>query len=80
MYNRELSRILYAFSCFEKDVAYLDESDTYRINVSYLSDEREYVLSKIRFLGKRVRVIQGEQLKKRMYESTTKALARYGVE
>ncbi|WP_134686852.1 WYL domain-containing protein [Brevibacillus migulae] len=80
MYNRELSRILYAFSCFEKEVAYLDESDIYRIKVTYLGDEREYVLSKIRFLGKRVRVIEGEQLKQRMYESTAKALARYGVE
>jgi predicted DNA-binding transcriptional regulator YafY len=79
LYNAELSRILYAFSCFEKEVEYVQEADTYRIKLTYLADEREYILSKIRFLGKRVRVIEGQVLKKRMHESATKALARYGI-
>ncbi|CAN7716673.1 WYL domain-containing protein [Paenibacillus sp. LjRoot153] len=78
-YNRELSRILYALSSFEKDVAYDTENDIYRVSVVILGDETEYLLSKIRFLGKRVRVIEGDFLKKRMLESATKALARYGV-
>lgn len=78
-YNRELSRILYALSSFEKDVAYDTENDIYTVRVVILGDETEYLLSKIRFLGKRVRVIEGDFLKRRMLESATKALARYGV-
>ncbi|WP_284642009.1 WYL domain-containing protein [Paenibacillus silviterrae] len=79
VYNTELSRILYAFSSFEKNVEYDAENDTYRVRVSLLGDEMEYLLSKIRFLGKRVRVAEGDYLKKRMLESSTKALERYGV-
>jgi hypothetical protein len=79
LYNPELSRILYAFSCFEKDVVYLDETDTYRMTLTYQADESEYVLSKIRFLGKRIRVVEGEYLLARMRETAAKALARYGV-
>jgi hypothetical protein len=78
-YNRELSRILYALSSFEKDVAYDTENDIYRVRVVILGDETEYLLSKIRFLGKRVRVIEGDFMKRRMLESATKALARYGI-
>jgi predicted DNA-binding transcriptional regulator YafY len=77
-YNKELSRILYAFSCFEKDVAYDPDKDTYRVRVHYLGDDSEYLLSKIRFLGKRVRVVEGDYIRSRMLESSTKALARYG--
>jgi predicted DNA-binding transcriptional regulator YafY len=79
MYNAELSRILYAFSSFEKDVEYDAENDAYRVRVCLLGDEYEYLLSKLRFLGKRVRVVEGDYLKKRMLESSTKALERYGV-
>jgi predicted DNA-binding transcriptional regulator YafY len=79
-YNEELTRILYAFSCFEKEVEYLDNVDTYRIKLTFLVDDREYILSKIRFLGLRIRVVQGEALQRRMYESSQKALIRYGVE
>lgn len=79
VYNEELSRILYAFSSFEKNVEYDTESDTYRVRVSLLGDEMEYLLSKIRFLGKRVRVIEGDYLKRRLLEASTKALERYGV-
>ncbi|PYI50307.1 WYL domain-containing protein [Paenibacillus flagellatus] len=80
LYNRELSRILYAFSCFEKDVEYDADSDTYRITLSFPRDEGEYMLSKIRFLGKRVRIVDGHKLQRRMYETATKALGRYGIE
>lgn len=76
-YNRELSRILYAFSCFEKQVDYDEIEGTYTIQLTYLNNEAEYVLSKLRFLGKRVRVTQGEHLQKRMLESAQRALARY---
>ncbi|WCF11078.1 WYL domain-containing protein [Paenibacillus thiaminolyticus] len=79
MYNRELSRIMYAFSCFEKEVEYADEEDTYRIRLTFLGDECEYVLSKIRFLGMRVRIVEGDKLQRRMRESAAKALARYGI-
>jgi predicted DNA-binding transcriptional regulator YafY len=78
-YNKELSRILYAFSSFEKNVMYDEENDTYHVKISLPKDELEYLLSKIRFLGKRVRVVQGDYLKRRMLEASSKALERYGV-
>lgn len=76
-YNAELSRILYAFSCFDKTVSYEEDRHLYRIRVSCLADESEYLLSKIRFLGRRVRIVEGEQLRRRMRESAAWALARY---
>ncbi|OPA81060.1 WYL domain-containing protein [Paenibacillus selenitireducens] len=76
-YNRELSRILYAFSCFEKDINYDEAQDSYTIQLTFLQDESEYILSKLRFLGMRVKVIESEHFKQRMYESATRALARY---
>ncbi|MCZ8519836.1 MULTISPECIES: WYL domain-containing protein [Paenibacillus] len=79
-YRKELSRILYAFSCFDKEVAYDEAQDVYRIRLTYHSDEAEYVLSKLRFLGKRVRVAEGPRLQERMRESARLALARYGRE
>ncbi|TVX94694.1 WYL domain-containing protein [Paenibacillus agilis] len=79
-YNQELSRIMYAFSCFEKAVDYDEEQDKYHVRIRLLRDEYEFLLSKIRFLGKRVRVIKGDYLKKRMLEASTKTLARYGIE
>ncbi|NEW07879.1 WYL domain-containing protein [Paenibacillus sp. SYP-B3998] len=78
-YHRELSRILYAFSCFEKNVAYDNVNETYTIRLTFLSNESEYVLSKLRFLGKRVKVIDGDYLKRRMLESARKAYQRYEV-
>ncbi|WP_256758509.1 WYL domain-containing protein [Cohnella sp. WQ 127256] len=79
-FNAELSRILYAFACFEKQVAYDEETDRYQIRLTFQKDESEFVLSKIRFLGTRVKIAEGEQLQRRMRESSEKALARYGVE
>lgn len=78
-YNEELSRILYAFSSFEKDVKYDIDTDTYQIRVSLLGGESDYLLSKIRFLGKRVRVVESDYLKRRLLEASTKALERYGI-
>lgn len=80
LYNGELSRILYALSSFEKEVSYIAERDTYIVTLTLLSDESEYLLSKLRFLGKRVKVIEGEHLKRRMLETSKKALARYGIQ
>lgn len=77
-YHKELSRILYALSCFEKDVTFNESTGTYRIKVCILGDEQHYLLTKLRFLGKRVRIIEGDYLHKRMLESSRKALARYG--
>ncbi|MFB9327570.1 WYL domain-containing protein [Paenibacillus aurantiacus] len=78
-YNRELSRILYALSCFEKEVQYDELLDTYRIRLEFSGDDSDYVLSKIRFLGMRVIIVEGAYHQRRMYESATKALARYGA-
>ncbi|MBJ8191215.1 WYL domain-containing protein, partial [Bacillus cereus] len=43
IYNGEMSRILYAFSCFEKEVEYVQEADTYRITLTFQADECESV-------------------------------------
>lgn len=77
-YNAELSRILYAFSCFDKSVSFDEKSGQYRIRVAYLADESEFLLSKIRFLGLRVKIVEGEHLQRRMLESAARALGRYG--
>lgn len=79
-YNRELSRILYAFSCFEKEVSYDEEQGSYEVSIHVPRDEVEYLLSKIRFLGKRVQITNGPYLKKRMLETSKKALERYAEE
>lgn len=79
MYNGELSRILYALSSFEKEVVYDEAADTYRVNIFLPADEFEYLLSKLRFLGKRVRIVQGDYLLRRMKETAAMALGRYGV-
>lgn len=76
-YNAELQRILYAFSCFDKEVAFDPETQVYTITLHFLSDEQEFILSRLRFLGLRVKVVENDQLKQRMIESATKALARY---
>lgn len=78
-YNGELSRILYAFSYFEKKVNYNEEEHIYSIEIQFDSNESEFVLSRIRFLGQRVKVTQGEYLQKRLLEAANKALERYGV-
>ncbi|MFC4304379.1 WYL domain-containing protein [Cohnella boryungensis] len=78
-YNAELSRILYAFSCFDKSVQYDEETNLYRIHLSYLADESEFLLSRIRFLGLRVKLVEGDGLRRRMRESAEKALERYGM-
>ncbi|WP_135553616.1 WYL domain-containing protein [Paenibacillus cymbidii] len=79
LYNAELSRILYAFSCFDKSVDYDEATHVYRVRVHYLADESEFLLSKIRFLGLRVRVLEGDHLRRRMRESAARALERYGI-
>jgi predicted DNA-binding transcriptional regulator YafY len=76
-YNGELSRILYAFSCFEKEVSYEAQTNEYTIRLFFSSSDSEYVLSKTRFLGKRVNIVNSNQLRSRMLESATKALGRY---
>ncbi len=80
IYNAELTRILHAFSCFDKRVEFDEEERTYRIHLTFTDSEGQFVLTKLRFLGKRVRVAEGDYLKWRMRETSRKALARYGVE
>ncbi|PYE48602.1 WYL domain-containing protein [Paenibacillus barcinonensis] len=76
-FNAELSRILYAFSCFERQVKYNEENHVYRIVLTVPRNELDYVLSKMRFLGKRVRITDSTALRERMSETAAKVLARY---
>ncbi|GBG10827.1 WYL domain-containing protein [Paenibacillus sp. MY03] len=79
-YNEELSRILYAFSCFEREVSFDEERDEYRIKLYFSLNEQEYVLSKARFLGKRIRIVENDRLIARMKQTVSWALQRYGVD
>lgn len=79
-YNRELSRILYALSCFGQEVQYDSESGMYRIEITYFKDESGFLLQKVRFLGKRVRIIAGSGLQNELRASAMKALARYAID
>lgn len=79
-FNAELSRILYAFSCFDKSVSFDENSGIYRIKVIYMRDDSEFLLSKIRFLGLRVKIVEGEHLKRRMLKSAAMAIdLRWGI-
>lgn len=78
VYNAELSRILAAFSCFDKSVAFDEAAGLYHITVHYMRDDSEFLLSRIRFLGLRVKITEGEQLKQRMLMSAEMAVGRYG--
>ncbi len=79
IYNAELSRILYVFSCFEKEVRFDADTDTYTITVIYYGSESEFVLQRVRFLGLRVRVMDAGYMSNRMRETAANALARYAV-
>lgn len=79
-FNEELSRILYAFSCFEREVSYDEALDEYRIRLYFSLNELEYVLSKARFLGKRIRIVENDRLIARMRQTVSWALQRYGEE
>lgn len=78
-FNGELTRILYAFSCFEREVNYDPEQDIYSVMITFDRQESEYLLARLRFLGKRIRVSGHPYLQQRMLESATLALARYGL-
>ncbi|WDF52816.1 WYL domain-containing protein [Paenibacillus sp. KACC 21273] len=79
-YNIELSRILHAFSCFEKQVKFSEDTQTYRIHLVFDGSETHYVLSKLRSLGKRVVVLENNYLQWRLFDASTKALSRYGID
>lgn len=79
IYNKELTRILHAFSCFDKRVRFDEQEQSYSIYVRFTNSEREYVLNRLRFLGKRVQIIEGDDFKQRMQDTALRALARYGV-
>jgi predicted DNA-binding transcriptional regulator YafY len=67
-----------AFSCFDKFVSFDEASGIYLIKVNYMRDDSEFLLSKIRFLGLRVKIVEGEHLKRRMLMSAGMAIGRYG--
>jgi predicted DNA-binding transcriptional regulator YafY len=79
-YNAELSRILSSFSCFDKSVSFDESTGIYQIHVNYMRDDSEFLLSRIRFLGLRVKIVEGKQLKWRMLKSAEMAVGRYGEE
>ena len=70
--------VLSSFSCFETVVSPGKQKNTLQLRVLYQTDEREYVLQKIRFLGRRVTVEAPVELRERMRQTAEKALARYG--
>ena len=77
-YPGALLSVLNAFSCFDTQVATGEQKNTLRLSVHCQADEREYVLQKIRFLGRRVTVEGSKEFRERMRGTTEKALNRYG--
>lgn len=55
----------------------METKQTYRIELTVPRNEMDYVLSKMRFLGKRVRFADHTVMRERMSETAAKALARY---
>ena len=76
-YPGALLSVLNAFSCFDTQVATGEQKNTLRLSVQCQADEREYVLQKIRFLGRRVTVESPEEFRERMRGTAERALERY---
>ena len=76
-YPGALLSVLSAFSCFDTKVESGKQKNTLRLSVRFQADEREYVLQKIRFLGRRVTVEGPEYFRERMRGTAEKALGRY---
>ena len=76
-YIDDLHRVFYVFSCFEREIVFDEVSQRYQLRVIYFEDERMYLLSKIRFLGKRVRLLEPTDLVQSMRKTIEKALRRY---
>ena len=76
----DLHRVFYLFSCFEREFEFDEASQLYRLRITYLEDEAMYLLSKIRFLGERVKALEPEELAQRMRATIAKALERYESE
>lgn len=77
-YPGALLSVLNAFSCFDTKVESGKQKNTLRLSVRFQADEREYVLQKLRFLGRRVTVEAPEYFRERMRGTAEKALGRYG--
>ena len=77
-YPGALLSVLNAFSCFDTTVASGEQKNTLRLRVRFQADEREYVLQKIRFLGRRVTMEGPDGLRERMRWTAERALERYG--
>lgn len=73
----EIHRVVYALSCFEREMTFDEQSKQNILTIRYLPSEEEYLLSKIRFLSKIVTITSPERLIKRMHYTATKTLSRY---
>lgn len=78
-YQEEMQRIFYAFSCFKKEVKYDPNDYSYQIKVFFQKAETDYILSKIRFLGRRIKVLEPESIIERLKETSQNALKRYNI-
>ena len=76
-YSGALLSVLNAFSCFDTTVVSGEQKSMLQLRVHYLADEQEYVLQKIRFLGRRVTVEGPEEMCHRMRLTADWALNRY---
>lgn len=76
-YNKERHRIFRIFSCFEKNINYDKEIDTYSMNVYYFVDDESYLIAKLRMLGKKVTVTGPADLLEVYISKVKAALDRY---
>ena len=77
-FSGALLSVLNAFSCFDTQVSTGKDKGSLLLRVRFRADEREYVLQKLRFLGRRVIVESPPEFRERMQKTAEDALARYG--
>jgi predicted DNA-binding transcriptional regulator YafY len=76
-FEEEKERILYCFSCFDKEIIYEEETNQYEIRLFYRKHEEGELLKRIRLLGERIVIAEPDELKKRILETALRALERY---
>lgn len=75
--NNALERALFQFSCFERELNYIEEKDTYSLSIFYYEFEREEVISRIFSLGKHAIVTEPSDIRTEMMKRLNQLNERY---
>lgn len=75
--NNTLERALFQFSCFERELDYIEEKDIYSLSIFYYEFEREEVLSRIFSLGKHAIVTGPSDIRNEMIKRLKQLNEKY---